>query len=156
MRQAKLQWHPLRGASMWPLAAPLQAGVAAVAAAALRPGDVVAFLAPSGRNLLLHRVVAVTECGVLTRGDTNQLADPVVPFGAVLGRLEALRCGPLELRVPTSGPLDPPLRHLGRLWSSLAPRLRQTLSRRIRGGRAHPNPPPDSAADTDLGCNPRS
>lgn len=109
---------------MWPLGAPLQAGVRRVPGAYLQRGDVVAFIADDARALWLHRVVGVDSAQLVTRGDTNTFDDPPVPFSAVLGRVEALRLGRFVVPIPQGGPLGRLQRQAGILWSQLAPKLR--------------------------------
>lgn len=67
---------------------------------ALRPGDVVEFrtldssgakpgeivLFRRGSALVAHRVVALTDQGLLTQGDSLDAPDPLVPGADVLGR----------------------------------------------------------------------
>ncbi len=120
-----LTWHDLTGRSMWPLGAPMQAGVAPVAAKSLHVGDVIAFIASDAPVLWLHRVVRVEAGAIVTRGDTNGYDDPPVPFAAVLGRVEAVRIGTLVLPLPHSGRLGALHRRAGLAWSHLAPALRR-------------------------------
>ena len=125
-----LVWHAIRGRSMWPLGPPLQAGVAPVVARDLQPGEVVAFIAGHAPVLWVHRVVRVDADGLITRGDTNDMDDPRVPFSAVLGRVEAVRLGRLVLPVPRLGPLGQLHRRLGGAWAKLAPTLRRRYRQR--------------------------
>lgn len=51
----------------------------------LRRGDVV--LAATGRGLTAHRIVRISECGIITRGDNSLRADPAVDAASVIGRV---------------------------------------------------------------------
>ena len=126
-----LVWHDLTGRSMWPLGAPMQAGVAPVVARTLQVGDMIAFIADDAPVLWLHRVVRVAADAVVTRGDTNGFDDPPVPLSAVLGRVEAVRIGALVLPLPHSGRLGALHRRAGIAWSHFAPGLRRL--RAVRG-----------------------
>lgn len=63
----------------------------------IRPGDVVAFLAPGRKNSLeerVHRVVAITPEGLVTRGDNTPHADTCfVTAGNLLGRVTHVERG---------------------------------------------------------------
>ena len=115
---------------MWPLRAPLEAGIARTPLRELRVGDVIAFIAADSPRLWLHRVVRLTPDGVVTRGDTNAREDPPVPASAVLGRLIALRWRDVVVPVPNAGLSGALWRRGGLLWSALAPLLRQHRPRR--------------------------
>lgn len=119
-------WYPLQGRSMWPLGPPWQAGVVPVPLRDLQPGQIVAFLGDRPGLVLLHRVVAIATDGLQTRGDTRETADPWLPASALLGRLEALRLGPLVVPVPHEGVAGTLLRRVGQGWSRVAPGLRRT------------------------------
>jgi len=71
-----------------------------------RPGDVVTFRKPATGELVTHRVVAVTEEGLVTKGDANDVTDQAagarpVPRSAVVG--EALAVGGTVVRIPGVG-----------------------------------------------------
>lgn len=51
----------------------------------LRLGDV-AFLRNQEGQLVLHRVIKITEAGIVTRGDAAEGDDGFTPFGDVLGK----------------------------------------------------------------------
>ncbi len=129
-----LVWHDVRGRSMWPLEAPLQAGVAVVATNDLQPGDIVAFIAGHAPVLWVHRVVRVEFDAVITRGDTNGYDDPPVPFSAILGRVAAVRWGPWTLPLADRGPLARWQRRAGQAWAQLAPGLRRRFARQKTRG----------------------
>ena len=58
----------------------------------IAPGDVIVFASPSGDACTVHRVVAVSAAGVLTRGDNNARQDgQPIPFARVVGRVEAVQ-----------------------------------------------------------------
>lgn len=124
-----LVWHPIAGRSMWPLGPPLQAGVRRVPAGQLQIGDIIAFIAAPRAVLWVHRVTELQTDGVVTRGDTNGFDDAPVPFAAILGRVEAVRWGALELPFAQFGALARLQRTVGRTWSHLAPPLRQAYAR---------------------------
>ncbi len=84
-----MQWVEMRGFSMAP---------------ALATGDWIRVAPPTGApsaghtvvirrggRLVAHRVVAVDDDGVVTRGDACAAADPRVPLAAVLGRVVEVR-----------------------------------------------------------------
>lgn len=48
----------------------------AVPADSIRAGDVIAFVPPDGTRTLLHRVTALTDGVITTRGDANAIDDP--------------------------------------------------------------------------------
>jgi hypothetical protein len=67
-----------------------------------RAGDVVLFLPPGGKELIVHRVVRAAGAGLCTRGDNNPLDDPYTlaagdPIGQVVaawrGRRRRRICG---------------------------------------------------------------
>ena len=133
-----LVWHPVRGRSMWPLGTPLQVGVRQVPPERVMPGDVVAFIAghrqgPMAPSLWIHRVARIEATCVITRGDTNGFDDRPVPDSAVLGRVEALRLGPLRMAVAHAGVWGQLRRELGRAWSQVAPALLRAHRRRKSG-----------------------
>ena len=51
----------------------------------LRRGDVI--LAATGRGLTAHRVVRISERGIITRGDNSLRSDPAVDAASVIGRV---------------------------------------------------------------------
>lgn len=55
------------------------------ASSKLRRGDVI--LAATGRGLTAHRIVRISERGIITRGDNSLRADPLVERGNILGRI---------------------------------------------------------------------
>lgn len=70
------------------------------AARDLAPGDVVVFASPSG-SYVVHRVVAASDAGLITRGDNNRLTDPLpVAHGQVVGRVELAEYGGRLTPVP--------------------------------------------------------
>lgn len=114
---------------MWPVTSPLWARVSPDDD--LSVGDVAVFLGVNGR-IWFHRVVATSDAGVQTRGDTNAKADAPVPKSAVLGRVSAVAWGPLQVPLPRSGPSAPVIRRLGLLWGRVAPPLRPLIDRIAR------------------------
>jgi hypothetical protein len=54
----------------------------------IRPGALVAFR--SGGILVVHRVLAVTTAGLITKGDALERRDPPVPWDAVVARVIAV------------------------------------------------------------------
>jgi len=121
-------WLPLRGRSMWPLGAPLEAGVAHTPWQDLRRGDVVAFVGPRLGTALFHRVHAIASDSVQTRGDTCPRPDPPLPHAALLGRVVAFRAGPVVFPVAVHGPAASAWRQVGLAWSQIAPHLRRPWS----------------------------
>ncbi|MBI5608617.1 MAG: hypothetical protein HY902_07025 [Deltaproteobacteria bacterium] len=125
-------WWPVQGASMWPLFAPLEVQLAP--ADRIDVGDIIGFIGERPGTLVLHRVTAVHGDRIEARGDTNRRADPPVPRQAVIGKLAALRVGPVALRWPAGGVPAELLRRLGQGWSQVAPALRSGWSRLRRRG----------------------
>ena len=121
---ATLDWHTLAGRSMWPLGAPLCAGVRHVPQEAWAIGDLAAFVSDTAPRIVLHRVVQLRDDGLITRGDTNERDDPIVPWSAILGRVEAVRLGPVAWPIHGPGPVAELQRRIGISWSHIAPRLR--------------------------------
>lgn len=129
-------WLPAQGRSMWPLGPPLELCVLPVDLLQLRPGDLVALVGHRPGEIWVHRLVAVTPTTLVTRGDTLAVADPPWPLTALVGRVTALRCGPLVLPVPTGGLPAEAWRAIGRAWANVAPGLRsrwRKLGRRAAG-----------------------
>ncbi len=130
----KLLWLRVAGRSMWPLAHPLQVGVeprAAAGQADLQIGDVIAVLGDQPGTVVVHRLQAIDGELLILRGDTNSGADRPVQRSAVLGRVKALRLGPLVCREPQHPMLSAMLRQGGLAWARWAPQLRASL-RRLR------------------------
>jgi len=124
-------WYRLGGVSMLPLTAPVDALVARDGT--LVAGDIAAFIDRRGRTIF-HRVIEVRPDSYITRGDTNPWLDPVVPFDAMLGRVTALRVGPLVLRMPRHGRRARFARRLGLQWGRVAPGLRSVVRPFARTG----------------------
>ncbi len=53
----------------------------------LQAGDVVAFINPGCRKLIVHRIVHVSEKGYLIKGDNNPEPDGRVPRSSIIGRV---------------------------------------------------------------------
>jgi signal peptidase I len=51
----------------------------------LRRGEVI--LAATGRGLTAHRIVRISERGIITRGDNSLRSDPPVDLASVIGRV---------------------------------------------------------------------
>ena len=51
-------------------------------------GDVVVFANSAGDGYIVHRIVSITDAGLVTRGDNNLLDDPPVTAEYVIGRVE--------------------------------------------------------------------
>lgn len=118
-------WLSVQGQSMWPLMAPMQVAVDRVPWADLRRGDLVAIVSFRQGAVVVHRIVALDETSVQTRGDTNSAPDPRLPRSAVLGRIVRMRLGPLQFPVPASGASASLARRVGLLWGRAAPSLRR-------------------------------
>jgi len=125
-------WWPVHGASMWPLYPPIEVQLAP--ADRITIGDIIGFIGDRPGVLVLHRVVAVAGDRIQARGDTNHLPDPPLPRQAVIGKVAALRAGPLVLPWPADGAAASLLRQLGLGWSHVAPTLRSGWSRMRRRG----------------------
>ncbi len=120
----RVDWYALSGRSMWPLAAPWQAGVVRVPFEDLRRGDLVATLGARPGEVWIHRVVFLGQDTLETRGDTRQTADTPMAASAVLGRVAQLRLGAMTLPVPASGISGAAVRSAGLAWGRVAPVLR--------------------------------
>lgn len=116
------RWHRLSGVSMWPLTAPMQALV--TAGEALRPGDIAVFIGQGG-ELVFHRVMAVEQGALCTKGDTLADVDARVPMSAVIGRVTAVSWGPVSLTIRAKGRRSRALRGIGLAWGNVAPELRR-------------------------------
>jgi hypothetical protein len=58
----------------------------------IAPGDVIVFASSCPDGYTVHRVVAVSAAGVITRGDNNVQPDgQPVPFARVIGRVEMVQ-----------------------------------------------------------------
>ena len=53
----------------------------------LRPGDVVAFVTPSGLQLTIHRILHCSQSGYFIKGDNNAAPDGIVPISSIIGRV---------------------------------------------------------------------
>jgi len=53
----------------------------------LRPGDVVPFVNPSCNQLLVHRILNVSQEGYLIKGDNNSEPDGRIPASSIIGRV---------------------------------------------------------------------
>lgn len=79
------------GNSMWPFVKTHDViTITPVTGKPPRIGEIVAFIHPVCRRLLVHRVVRVSGDGYLLRGDNGQAADGMVPRASILGRVTAL------------------------------------------------------------------
>lgn len=58
-----------------------------------RLGDVIACTHPGNGRLMVHRVVAAGQDGLVLRGDANDAADGAVAWGEVLGAVSAVQRG---------------------------------------------------------------
>lgn len=121
-----LQWFPLEGRSMWPLAAPWQVGVGD-RSDSLHPGDLLAVIGDRPGTVLVHRLVQIDGDRLILRGDTNGYDDTPVPRGALVGRVRALRLGRIVLTEPRQDATLGLLRQSGIAWARLAPQLRAAL-----------------------------
>lgn len=119
--------YPIAGRSMFPLCRPLHVKVAPTEY--WQVGDIAVYLAPRGRHLMVHRVVAVEPHQVITRGDTNAYLDQPVPRTALLGRVTGVGLGAVTIPLPASGPLALAQRRAGLTWGRAAPHLRRWLGR---------------------------
>lgn len=111
---------------MWPLAAPAHVALDDQAACT-QVGDIVGVVGAHTPAIVLHRVEIIDGDRLILRGDTNDRCDPPVPRSAIVGRLSAVRWGPLVVPVPRSGPIGAVLRTVGRGWAQVAPTLRSGL-----------------------------
>ncbi|MCK4918996.1 MAG: signal peptidase I, partial [Candidatus Pacebacteria bacterium] len=82
----------------------------------LKVGDIIVYENSDSANnqtpiFTIHRIVKLNKSTIKTRGDANNIADPLVKYENVIGR--ALTIGDKPLRIP----------HLGKI-TSLASNLR--------------------------------
>jgi len=89
-----------------------------------RVGDIVLLSFPDGEStrdvkLVAHRVLALDDDNVWTKGDSSGTPDPPVPRSRVLALATTLETGG-AFALPLA---NPPMRALGLLMSSLYPRL---------------------------------
>jgi hypothetical protein len=117
-----LAWVTAVSWSMAPLIRPGDAlRVAPIDAATARAGAIVAY--QSGAQLIVHRIVATTREGVVTRGDGLPDADEPLAWLQVVGRVTAIRTASgrtLDLERPPWTILEPALGwlagHRGHGW----------------------------------------
>lgn len=88
-RSRRTQWVEMRGYSMAPALAAGDLIRVSPLAGAPSTGDTVVILL--GGRLVAHRVVAVNDEVIVTRGDACAAADPQVPLAAVFGRVVEVR-----------------------------------------------------------------
>jgi len=100
--------------------------------APVRAGDVVLFTRPGGQSLVAHRVDAIGQLGIQTRGDSNRAVDPwLLRPDQLVGRVTAAWRG--NRRVPVaraSGLLAARLHFWARRM--IPARLRRPLARCMR------------------------
>ncbi|MDD4255298.1 MAG: hypothetical protein PHP59_07980 [Methanofollis sp.] len=66
----------------------------------IRRGDVILFRPPGRSRIVIHRVVAVTPCGIRTQGDNNLSCDPYLLAGdAILGCVVSAQRGGKEVAI---------------------------------------------------------
>lgn len=53
----------------------------------LRQGDVVPFINPSSNQLMVHRILNVSQVGYLIKGDNNSGPDGRIPASSIIGRV---------------------------------------------------------------------
>lgn len=89
------------GNSMYPTLKPLDiASVTPCRASEVQVGDILVFPSPKNNTKIIHRVVAVTREGYVTRGDNSRHIDNwLVNPGIVCGKVESLRRNARQLRV---------------------------------------------------------
>jgi signal peptidase I len=78
-----------RGQSMAPTFSPGQILYVNTRFCTIEPGDVVVFRFKESESQVAHRVISISECGPITRGDNNLQIDlnPILP-DQVIGRVE--------------------------------------------------------------------
>jgi len=118
----------LSGHSMKPL---LPTGALLCFSATSRPrvGDIVLVRVANGDDdkLLAHRVLAVDEVHVRTKGDSSTTCDPPLPHTRVLGSAVAL-----EVRGRFTIPLgNAPMRSIGLALGTIYPRLARVYRRLV-------------------------
>lgn len=65
----------------------------------LRRGDVVPFINPSGKQLMVHRILDVSREGYLIKGDNNSVPDGRIPAAAIIGRVVRVEHGERQVRM---------------------------------------------------------
>ena len=89
-----------------------------------RAGDVIAFTDPGGGPVVVHRVVARTNTGLITRGDNNVCRDgEPVQAGRILGRVTVIHRGARRIAV-AGGPRGVLVARLLQLRRQAVPVLR--------------------------------
>ncbi len=83
-RQARFQFQA-RGFSMYPFICDGDVITLAPPPARIQIGQVVAFIGASQNRLLVHRIVAASPRGILTRGDNSLQADGLIAREQILG-----------------------------------------------------------------------
>jgi signal peptidase I len=127
------------GSSMEPLIRPGDDAVLTPPEGGVSRGDVVVFRAPSGGDLVVHRVVETGARGIATRGDRCATPDPwLLEPACILGRVTAverlggrrpiLGGGPGRLQASASRILD---RFRRALLAPFGPLSRSAVARRL-------------------------
>lgn len=98
----------------------------------IQPGEVVVFPHPQSGRLIVHRVVAVTDRGLVTKGDNSPAPDPwTLSTGDLVGRVVAVNRKGRLLPVPRREPVNQPLFNLGRWLDGLVSRLLRPIYHRL-------------------------
>lgn len=83
---------------------------------AVRPGDVILFHSPEQSSALVHRVLRVTSCGIVTRGDNNSKDDAgYVQPAHIVGHVVAAQRG-TQRRVIKGGKIGLTWHYVLRGW----------------------------------------
>ncbi len=123
------QRYGLRGPSMFPLIRPMQAVVEPTRQ--WQAGDIAAYIGPTGDRLIFHRVLAISDDMLITRGDINLSEDQPVPLSAAIGRVVRIELAGYGVNLPETGRLATAQRRLGLAWGRVAPGLWK-IGRRLR------------------------
>lgn len=120
----------LWGRSMFPIVLPgTRLRFVPCAAPKVRVGDVV--LVARGRSLVAHRVLSISDGGIVMQGDGHARPDPTVAPEDVLGRAAGVPLGRTQIALPEgiAGPLNRAAGWTGRQLT----RGRSAVGRRIDG-----------------------
>jgi len=133
LRRDGIAWRRIAGTSMLPTLRPGDV-VMLKHCDTVEPGEVVAF--SLGRRVLVHRVLRVRKGRIVCRGDNRTTADPEIPPGGLIGRVEHVVANrSAELRARRHVAVRRALRvsswRVRRLWHESALLVRQLAGRPV-------------------------